>query len=108
MPMAISRRWPQPLPAPPSAMARCCSCFAAACRWGARRETVPMSLFGALSLPDVVARGLMLLQGGVPGARWQAREQLHLTLRFIGEVDGADARALDDALAGVDAPAFYL
>jgi 2'-5' RNA ligase len=50
----------------------------------------------------------MLLQGGVPGARWQSREQLHLTLRFIGEVDGADARALDDALAGIDAPAFHL
>ena len=50
----------------------------------------------------------MLLQGGVPGARWQTREQLHLTLRFIGEVDGGDARAIDDALAGIDAPAFSL
>jgi RNA 2',3'-cyclic 3'-phosphodiesterase len=67
-----------------------------------------MRLFVALPIPDAVARGLMLLQGGVPGARWQAREQLHLTLRFIGEVDGADARALDDALAGIDAPAFEL
>jgi 2'-5' RNA ligase len=67
-----------------------------------------MRLFVALSIPDTVARGLMLLQGGVPGARWQAREQLHLTLRFIGEVDGRDARALDDALSGIDAPAFEL
>src|ERR1700761_2945513 len=67
-----------------------------------------MRLFVALSIPDVVAHGLMLLQGGVRGARWQAREQLHLTLRFIGEVDGRDAHALDDALAGIDAPAFEL
>jgi 2'-5' RNA ligase len=67
-----------------------------------------MRLFAALPVPDIVARHLMLLQGGVPGARWQAREQLHLTLRFIGEVDGADSRALDDALAGIDAPAFDL
>src|ERR1700744_4660879 len=67
-----------------------------------------MRLFVALSIPDNVAHGLMLLQGGVPGARWQAREQLHLTLRFIGEVDGRDARALDDALAGIDAPAFEM
>lgn len=67
-----------------------------------------MRLFVALPIPDMVAQHLMLLQGGVPGARWQAREQLHLTLRFIGEVDGADARALDDALAGIDAPAFDL
>ena len=67
-----------------------------------------MRLFVALSVPDAVAEGLMLLQGGVPGARWQGREQLHLTLRFIGEVNGRDARALDDALAGVDAPAFEM
>ncbi len=65
-----------------------------------------MRLFVALSIPDIVAGGLMLLQGGVPGARWQSREQLHLTLRFIGEVDGSDARALDDALSGIEAPAF--
>ena len=55
-----------------------------------------MRLFVALPIPDPVAQPLMLLQGGVPGARWQQREQLHLTLRFIGEVNGADARALDD------------
>ena len=67
-----------------------------------------MRLFVALPIPDPVAQQLLLLQGGVPGARWQAREQLHLTLRFIGEVDGRDARALDDALAGIDAPAFAL
>lgn len=67
-----------------------------------------MRLFVALPIPDIVAQHLMLLQGGVPGARWQVREQLHLTLRFIGEVDGGDARALDDALAGIDAPAFDL
>src|SRR3954471_10169458 len=67
-----------------------------------------MRLFVALSIPDSVAQSLMLLQGGVPGARWQSREQLHLTLRFIGEVDGNDARALDDALAGLDAPSFAL
>ena len=51
---------------------------------------------------------MLLMQGGVPGARWQAREQMHMTLRFIGEVDGGDARALDDALAGIEAPAFEL
>jgi 2'-5' RNA ligase len=67
-----------------------------------------MRLFVAVPVPDAIAKGLMLLQGGVPGARWQSREQLHLTLRFIGEVDGADVRAIDDALAGIDAAAFEL
>jgi 2'-5' RNA ligase len=67
-----------------------------------------MRLFVALALPDTVAQSIMLIQGGVPGARWQAREQLHLTLRFIGEVDGRDAAMLDDAVAGIIAPAFSL
>jgi 2'-5' RNA ligase len=63
-------------------------------------------LFVALPVPDDVAQSIMLIQGGVPGARWQAREQLHLTLAFIGEVDGRDAAAIHDALAGISAPAF--
>ena len=65
-----------------------------------------MRLFVAIALPDVVAQGLAALQGGVPGARWQTREQMHLTLRFIGEVDGRDATAVDDALSIIDAPRF--
>lgn len=67
-----------------------------------------MRLFVALSLPRPVAQSLMPLQGGVPGARWQTREQLHLTLRFIGEVGGQDVEAIDDALAGIAAPDFTL
>ena len=58
-----------------------------------------MRLFVALSIPEPVAQSLLLLQGGVPGARWQAREQLHLTLRFIGDVDGRDARAIFTAIS---------
>jgi RNA 2',3'-cyclic 3'-phosphodiesterase len=65
-------------------------------------------LFVALSIPDDVAQSLLLLQGGVPGAHWQSREQLHLTLRFIGEVDGRDMAAIHDALGAIDAPAFTL
>jgi len=65
-------------------------------------------LFVALALPDEIAEGLLLLQAGVPGARWQTREQLHLTLRFIGDVDGRDAAAVDDALSLIEAPRFGL
>jgi 2'-5' RNA ligase len=65
-------------------------------------------LFVALAIPDAVADGLLLIQAGVPGAKWQTREQLHLTLRFIGEVDGHDADAIHDALSGVSAPGFTL
>ena len=65
-------------------------------------------LFAALALPDAVLDSLFALEYGVPGARWASREQLHLTLRFIGEVDGRDAAAIDDALAAISAPRFIL
>jgi 2'-5' RNA ligase len=67
-----------------------------------------MRLFVALALPDAVAQPLIFLQSGMPGARWQTREQMHLTLRFIGEVDGRDAASIDDALSAISAPALML
>jgi RNA 2',3'-cyclic 3'-phosphodiesterase len=65
-------------------------------------------LFVALELPGKVKQGLALLGGGVPGARWLDEDQLHLTLRFIGEVDGNVAHDIDDTLVGLRAPAFTL
>ena len=65
-------------------------------------------LFVALSLPEDVRRRLELLRGGLAGARWQSAEQMHLTLRFIGEVDGGAFAEIGDALAHVDAEAFSL
>ena len=42
---------------------------------------------------------------GIPGARWQDDAQLHLTLRFIGEVDMPLAEDIALALSGVRASA---
>ncbi|HVZ90721.1 MAG TPA: RNA 2',3'-cyclic phosphodiesterase [Rhizomicrobium sp.] len=67
-----------------------------------------MRLFVAITPPEDIVRTLSLMQGGVPGARWQTGEQMHLTLRFIGEVDGRVHATIDDALAGVGAPGFTL
>ena len=67
-----------------------------------------MRLFVALAIPDSVAATMFLIQAGVPGAKWQTREQLHLTLRFIGEVDGRDGSMIDDALAAISGPPFTL
>lgn len=58
-------------------------------------------LFVGLDLPQPVVELLGRLQTGVPGARWQTREQLHLTLRFIGEVDGRDAASIDEMLLAI-------
>jgi 2'-5' RNA ligase len=65
-------------------------------------------LFVALEIPESVKRGLSLLEGGVPGARWMDDEQLHLTLRFIGEVDENVANDIDDTLVGLRVPSFTL
>ncbi|WP_119167168.1 RNA 2',3'-cyclic phosphodiesterase [Algihabitans albus] len=67
-----------------------------------------MRLFVALSLPEDVRERLDMLDSGLPGARWVAAENLHLTLRFLGEVDSAQARDLDDTLSAIDAPGFAL
>lgn len=67
-----------------------------------------LRLFVALDLPDGLKSDLLAICGGVPGAKWRRHDQLHLTLRFIGEVDGALARDVRDALSGIDAPGFDL
>ncbi len=65
-------------------------------------------LFVALPLPDDVAQTLLALEAGVPSAKWRTREQLHMTLRFMGEMDERDAAAADDALETIRAPIFTL
>ena len=67
-----------------------------------------MRLFVALSLPEDVRDELARLAHGLPGARWVAAENLHLTLRFIGEVDADVAHDIDAALAAIRSPAFSL
>ncbi len=48
-------------------------------------------LFTALEIPRNAALSLSLLRGGLPGARWIDVENYHITLRFIGDVDGRTA-----------------
>ena len=65
-------------------------------------------LFVGLELPDDIAFELELMRGGDDGARWIDRDAFHLTLRFIGDVDGDVADDIDDTLSDVDAEAFPL
>jgi 2'-5' RNA ligase len=67
-----------------------------------------LRLFVAIELPERIRERLALLCGGVPGARWLSPETMHLTLRFIGEVQEAALGDIDAALSGVHAPAFPL
>lgn len=65
-------------------------------------------LFVAIALPQPVRARLLMLQAGVPGAKWSPEENLHLTLRFIGEVEEPAFADIAEALGEVAAPAFAL
>ncbi|GAA0733248.1 RNA 2',3'-cyclic phosphodiesterase [Sphingomonas japonica] len=61
-------------------------------------------LFVALRPPPDIRARLIAAMGDVPGARWQDDEQLHITLRFVGEVDARTADDITVALAAVRFP----
>jgi len=45
-------------------------------------------LFAGLEVPAEIGQTLSDLRGGLPGARWIDPEDYHVTLRFIGDIDG--------------------
>src|SRR6476661_6684957 len=65
-------------------------------------------LFTALEIPAEIGQSLAMLRGGLPGARWVEPENYHLTLRFIGDVDGAVARDIASILGSVTRRQFDL
>lgn len=65
-------------------------------------------LFVAIRPPEPVRDALIDLMEGIAGARWQADDQLHLTLRFIGEVDRHAANDIVAALGAIHHPPFTL
>ena len=65
-------------------------------------------LFVAIDLPNQAQAELLALQTQLPGARWVPAEQLHLTLRFLGDVEDTVIPLLTAALAGVQETPFDL
>ncbi|WP_426267553.1 RNA 2',3'-cyclic phosphodiesterase [Sphingomonas sp. LHG3443-2] len=65
-------------------------------------------LFVALPLPGDIADSLLDLMDGPERLRWSPAEQLHLTLRFIGEVDGDTAEDVAAALSSLRFEPFEL
>lgn len=63
-------------------------------------------MFVAIRPPRAIRETLIDVMGGIEGARWQDDDQLHLTLAFAGEVDGARADDLIEALADVESAVF--
>jgi RNA 2',3'-cyclic 3'-phosphodiesterase len=61
-------------------------------------------LFVALRPPPEIRAILAAAMGGVPGARWQDDDQVHLTLRFIGAVERPVGEDVAAALSSIVAP----
>jgi len=65
-------------------------------------------LFVAIRPPEAIRNPLLALMRGVEGARWQDDAQLHLTLRFIGEVERQHAEDIAQTLATLRCKPFPL
>jgi 2'-5' RNA ligase len=65
-------------------------------------------LFVAIRPPAAIRAILLGAMGGISGARWQNEDQLHLTLRFIGEVDRHVAGDIHAALGAIHQPPFEI
>jgi RNA 2',3'-cyclic 3'-phosphodiesterase len=67
-----------------------------------------LRLFVGIEFPPELKLRLSPLCTGVAGAKWVDAGNLHLTLRFIGEIDEGRAADVDETLARVKARPFIL
>ncbi|RAK57441.1 RNA 2',3'-cyclic phosphodiesterase [Phenylobacterium deserti] len=65
-------------------------------------------LFAAVPIPQDIGLALVRRQTGLDGARWRTLDQLHVTLRFFGEVREDVARDLDGELSAIGGGPFEL
>jgi len=67
-----------------------------------------LRLFVGIGFPPELKLRLSLLCSGLPGAKWVDPGNLHLTLRFIGEIGEDVAADIDEALSRLRARRFTL
>lgn len=65
-------------------------------------------LFTALEIPLAARTRLSLMRAPINGARWVDAENMHITLRFAGDIDGRTADELADQLADVTVRPFIV
>lgn len=65
-------------------------------------------LFVGIELPDDIRDLINDLEAPLPGVRWIESDNLHLTLRFIGDIDNRQARELADFLSAIEVHAFEM
>ena len=65
-------------------------------------------LFTGIEIPAEVREEIARLRVPLPGGRWTEPENLHLTLRFVGDLEKPQAREFADGLETIDVDAFEL
>src|SRR5204863_8271437 len=63
-------------------------------------------LFTAIEIPEAIRMHLALVRAPLAGAKWIEPENMHITLRFAGDIDGRTADEFVSFLAGVRARPF--
>jgi 2'-5' RNA ligase len=79
--------------------------FPQACAFRIEDFAMPR-LFTGLEIPAEIGQTLSNLRGGLPGARWIDPENYHVTLRFIGDIDGVAANEIASMLFRVNRKPF--
>lgn len=67
-----------------------------------------LRLFTGIRIPTPLHERLEALQSGVPGARWVAPENFHITLGFLGDVEESRLEDLYEILAAIGGAPFSL
>src|SRR5438067_709209 len=65
-------------------------------------------LFIAFTLPQVIRESLAALAQPLPDVTWTRPDQLHITVRFLGNVDRTQVEPMSDRLEAIDVAAFIL
>ena len=65
-------------------------------------------LFTGIALPENIRQDLARLAEPMPGVRWLDSQNMHITLRFAGDIDNGLAREFADLLAAIDIRAFEI
>ena len=65
-------------------------------------------LFTGLEIPAELREEIARLKVPLPGGRWTEPDNLHLTLRFVGDIDKPQAAEFAERLAAIEIDAFEL
>lgn len=65
-------------------------------------------LFSGIELPDDIKSDLSALEIPLPGASWIEEDDLHITLRFAGDIDNRMSHEFAEELARIDMDVFEL